>query len=226
MSPSIVSRRVVATTISSSALLPPTTLYANSVNVPNSYFACFVCPGTASFVPPFTSSLSTSMSEIADLSAHDQLTSRFARYMMPASWKRQNASTTAREHIASIVKRSRDQSTLEPSVRIWWQMCEPNFAFHSHTRSRNLSRPRSWRVRRSSFLSIFSTTDCVAMPAWSVPGTYSVVSPRMRCQRVSVSSIAAVSACPMCSEPVTFGGGITITNFLSASTGPRVLSAE
>ena len=52
----------------------------------------------------------------------------------------------------------------------------------------------------------------VAMPAWSVPGTQRVWWPSMRCQRVRQSSMAVVSAWPRCSEPVTFGGGITITN--------------
>jgi hypothetical protein len=30
-------------------------------------------------------------------------------------------------------------------------------------------RPRSWRVFFSCFNNIFSTTDCVAIPAWSMP---------------------------------------------------------
>lgn len=31
-----------------------------------------------------------------------------------------------------------------------------------------------------------------------------------------VSCMAAVRACPMCNDPVTFGGGMTITNFSSS----------
>ena len=46
-------------------------------------------------------------------------------------------------------------------------------AFHSHTRSMNFSRPRSCRVS-PSLASSRSTTFCVAMPAWSLPGTHSV----------------------------------------------------
>lgn len=34
---------------------------------------------------------------------------------------------------------------------------------------------------------------------------------------VSVSSTAAVKACPRCNDPVTFGGGMTMTNFSSSS---------
>src|SRR5467141_973863 len=37
----------------------------------------------------------------------------------------------------------------------------------------------------------------------------------MRCQRVKISISVWSIMCPMCSEPVTFGGGITIEN-----TGP------
>jgi len=32
----------------------------------------------------------------------------------------------------------------------------------------------------------------------------------MRRQRVKMSSMVCPRACPMCSEPVTFGGGMTI----------------
>lgn len=50
-------------------------------------------------------------------------------------------------------------------------------------------------------------------PTWGVAAG---VSPRCRPgahQRVRQSSIAVVRAWPRCSEPVTFGGGITMTNF-------------
>ena len=51
----------------------------------------------------------------------------------------------------------------------------PYCSFQAQTCSRNLSRPRSWRESGGVPLaSCFSTTDCVAMPAWSVPGTYNV----------------------------------------------------
>src|SRR5260370_39403657 len=41
-----------------------------------------------------------------------------------------------------------------------------------------------------------------------MPGVQSVLNPRIRCQRVSTSSMVVMSACPMWSAPVTFGGGI------------------
>jgi hypothetical protein len=78
-----------------------------------------------------------------------------------------------------MVKRSRDQSGEVPRRRIWRVMVLPEYSFHSQTFSRNFSRPRSWREMPwpSSWR---STTICVAMPAWSVPGCHSVLSPRMR----------------------------------------------
>src|SRR5271154_1587367 len=48
------------------------------------------------------------------------------------------------------------------------------------------------------------------MPAWSVPGRYSVLNPRMRCQRVRMSISVWSSMWPRCSEPVTLGGGMTM----------------
>ena len=57
-----------------------------------------------------------------------------------------------------------------------------------------------------------STTICVAMPAWSRPGSQSVSKPLMRFQRTITSCSVLVNAWPMCSEPVTLGGGITTQN--------------
>ena len=80
---------------------------------------------------------------------------------------------------------------------------------HSQTFSTNGSRPRSWREMPSA-LSVFSTTDCVAMPAWSVPRIHLTRRPSMRRLRAIASWIVPLSAWPMCSEPVTLGGGIAI----------------
>ena len=57
-----------------------------------------------------------------------------------------------------------------------------------------------------------STTIWVAMPAWSVPGSHSAALPRIRWKRISTSCRVLFSAWPMCSEPVTFGGGMTMAN--------------
>ncbi len=86
----------------------------------------------------------------------------------------------------------------------------PYSCSHSQTRSTKASRPSSSRDV-PSLRSSFSTTACVAMPAWSNPGCQSVLKPRIRCQRMSASWIDPLSACPMWSAPVTFGGGTAMT---------------
>jgi hypothetical protein len=88
-------------------------------------------------------------------------------------------------------------------------MVPPDSAFHFHTRSRNAVRPRSSLVL-PSFASWRSTTYCVAIPAWSVPGTHNALKPSIRFMRIMTSCSVLLSAWPMCSEPVTFGGGITM----------------
>ena len=108
-----------------------------------------------------------------------------------------------------MVNRSRDQSTLSPSRRIWPRILPPDSAFHCHTRSMNASRPRSCRDR-PCLPSSRSTTFWVAMPAWSMPGSHSVTYPCIRRRRISASISVWSSAWPMCREPVTFGGGITM----------------
>src|SRR6185436_11265283 len=89
-------------------------------------------------------------------------------------------------------------------------MMLPCLFFHSHTRSRNFSRPNSRRPIFSSFLIFFSTTTCVEIPAWSVPGSHNTSFPSIRALRARMSWIVLFSTWPMCKIPVTFGGGITI----------------
>jgi hypothetical protein len=88
-------------------------------------------------------------------------------------------------------------------------MVEPYWARHSQTRSANASRPSSSFVVPWS-ASAFSTTRWVAIPAWSVPKIHFARLPRMRATRMQRSWIEPFSAWPMCSEPVTFGGGTAI----------------
>ena len=107
-----------------------------------------------------------------------------------------------------MVKRSRLQSGESPSRRIWRTMVPPDCAFHSQTLATNASRPssrRPWLLPDAA--SWRSTTICVAMPAWSVPGCQSTSWPRMRWKRTSVSWMVWSSAWPMCRLPVTLGGG-------------------
>ena len=82
----------------------------------------------------------------------------------------------------------------------------PYCSFQHQTRFKNASRPSLWREVFSS-ASWRSTIIWVAMPAWSVPGTQRVRSPRMRCQRARMSISVWLSMWPMCSRPVTLGGG-------------------
>src|SRR3954449_10012630 len=91
---------------------------------------------------------------------------------------------------------------------------EPYCSRQRHTRSMNASRPIASR-ELPSLRSSFSTWVCVAMPAWSVPRIHFVRLPRMRLRRISASWTEPLSACPMCSAPVTFGGGIAIEKFSS-----------
>ena len=66
---------------------------------------------------------------------------------------------------------------------------------------------------------ILSRTNWAAMDAWSTPGTHSVSSPRMRWYRMRTSCAVTNRAWPVCSEPVTLGGGMVITNRSAPSGG-------
>ena len=82
-----------------------------------------------------------------------------------------------------MVKRSRDQSQEAPRRFSWLTMVPPLSAFHVQTFSTNFSRPSSRRSGCWRSSSWRSTTICVAMPAWSVPGCHSTSLPRMRSKR-------------------------------------------
>ncbi len=115
-----------------------------------------------------------------------------------------------------MVKRSRGQSSEAPRRRSWRVIPPPDSSFHCHTRSIKASRPISCRVVLPSAASVRSTTICVAMPAWSVPGCQSVSNPCILFHRIRVSCNVMVNAWPIWSVPVTLGGGIMIVKgFLS-----------
>ena len=94
----------------------------------------------------------------------------------------------------------------------------PDSSRQLQTRRTNSSRPSSSRVRFMR-ASMRSTTFWVAMPAWSVPQIQSALRPCMRRSRMMTSCIEPLSAWPMCSEPVTFGGGTATTNGSPGSPG-------
>ncbi len=106
-----------------------------------------------------------------------------------------------------MVKRCRSKSSEKPSAFICSRMRPPYFSFHCHTRSRNFSRPTSWRDFCSRRIRSRSTSIWVAMPAWSMPGIHMALAPCMRRQRMRMSWMVPPRAWPMCSEPVTLGGG-------------------
>src|ERR1700733_1851871 len=118
-----------------------------------------------------------------------------------------------------MVKYSRLQSTLVPSRFIWSRIAPPYRLFPSPTRFTNASRPISCRVLPSA-VSARSTSICVAIPAWSVPGTHSAVSPNILCQRIIMSDSACSNMCPMCRNPVTLGGGSSMVNFFVVACVP------
>ena len=108
---------------------------------------------------------------------------------------------------ASMVKRSRVQSSEKPIRRSCWRILPPLCSFHSR-RAPRTPRGRGPPCVFPSFASWRSTTICVAMPAWSRPGSQSASKPLMRFQRTITSCSVCVNAWPMCSEPVTLGGGM------------------
>ena len=60
------------------------------------------------------------------------------------------------------------------------------------------------------------------MPAWSVPGSQSASKPHIRFQRVRMSWSVLFKQWPMWSEPVTFGGGMTMTKGCLVEAGLAV----
>ena len=128
-----------------------------------------------------------------------------------ASWKLPSSPTGA-PGAPDMVKALRDQSSDAPSRFSWPMMVPPDSCFHAQTFCRNASRPISRRPGSCRSAMRRSTTIWVAMPAWSCPGCHSVSCPCIRCQRTRMSCSVLLSAWPICSEPVTFGGGITTEN--------------
>src|SRR6266513_3027012 len=128
----------------------------------------------------------------------------------PSSHSRTNTSRTAREYASSSVKRVRLQSHEQPITLSCSRIVLPVSRTNAHTRSTNLSRPRSNRVLPSLATSR-STTFWVAIPAWSVAGSHSASRPRMRSKRINTSWITLLRPWPVWRIAVMLGGGVTIT---------------
>ena len=90
----------------------------------------------------------------------------------------------------------------------------PYCSFHCHARATNASRPSASRL--VPFLRELLLDDVLRRDAGVVGARAGRArrGPRMRSNRMITSCSVLLSACPMWSAPVTFGGGITITNGL------------
>ena len=103
------------------------------------------------------------------------------------------------------------RSTDAPIRLVWSSIVDLEWFTRFHTFPRNLSLPISLLLIHFS-ASWRSTTTCVEIPAWSVPGTRRVSYPCIRWYLTIVSSTANISACHRCRYQVTFGGGIDMVN--------------
>ena len=138
-----------------------------------------------------------------------QLTIRIPRYMSPFRYRSQNTCITDLERTSSIVNAVRSQSQEQPSFLSCSSIMPPCRCVHSQAWCRNSSRLRSFLAIPSE-ASLATTFASVAILAWSVPGTQQAFLPCIRALRTSTSCMVLLSMCPICSTPVTLGGGITI----------------
>lgn len=81
-----------------------------------------------------------------------------------------------------------------------------------HISSKNATLHRSSLIFFASRHKLRSTTTCVDIPAWSVPGIHTTRLPCKRAYLTIASSTASMTACHKCKSPVTFGGGSGTTN--------------
>ena len=190
VSPNIVSGLVVATVI-----VPEPSL--------SGYFKYHILPST--------SRITTSSSAMAVFVFGSQFTRRRPRSIKPSLNSLKNPSRTPAAHTGSMVKRVRSKSHEQPMATSCSKITRSYSSFHACTCATNSSRVKSVRFLPCS-ASRRSTTVCVAIPAWSVPGIHKTSRPRMRACRANVSCNVLLSACPKCSAAVTLGGGINIVN--------------
>ena len=165
VSPSIVSGLVVATItyLSESFIL---------------YLMCHKCE--------FSSSYSTSASDIDVWQEGHQLIILFPLYINPSSYNLTNCSKTALDNPSSKVNLLFSQSQEQPSFLCCFCIVSPNSFVQSHALFKNPSLPTSSLLKPSFF--IFSTTfTSVAIAAWSVPGSHKVLYPCILLNLISIS---------------------------------------
>ena len=129
--------------------------------------------------------------------------------MSPFLYRSQNTLITALLRVSSIVNAVRSQSQEQPSLRSCLRMMPPCSSVQSHACFKNSSRVKSLLLIPCSLRRLI-TFASVAIEAWSVPGTQHAFLPSKRARRTNISCIVSLSTCPMCSTPVTLGGGITM----------------
>ena len=130
-------------------------------------------------------------------------------YISHLLYKSQNTCSTVLFNHSSNVNLSLLQSVLAHISLIWLVIFFWYSSFHFHTSSRNFSL-HNHVLLIHSFISFFSTTVCVEIPAWSVPGIHKVSSHFNLWYLTIISSRAKVRECPIWRFQVTFGGGIGI----------------
>ena len=108
-----------------------------------------------------------------------------------------------------MVNRSRLQSQEQPRRLSWLIIGPPDSAFHCQTRSMKASRPKVVAILPLGGqhpLHDILGGDAGMVGARHPQGIVAL----HRLQRTRISWRVLFRACPMCSEPVTFGGGMTM----------------
>ena len=127
--------------------------------------------------------------------------------LMTASWKLPSSPAGA-PGAPDMVKALRDQSQEAPRRFSWSMIVPPDLRLplpdlREERLAPHLAAAPVARLRQ------LALDDHLRRDAGMVlPGCQSVSKPRIRCQRTRMSCSVLLKAWPMCSEPVTFGGGI------------------
>ena len=145
---------------------------------------------------PFSSLYSTSRSDIAVLSFGSQFTMYGALYIRPSLYSFEKASLTALANPSSSVNLCLVQSQEAPIVSICFFIVSLATGTHSQTFSINFSLPSSNLFIPFSS-SCFVTTHCVAIPAWSNPGSQRVLNPFILLYLIDISCSVILRACPI-----------------------------
>ena len=117
-----------------------------------------------------------------------------------------------------MVKRSRDQSQEAPRRFSWLMIVPPDSSFHCPDALDEFLAAERAAVRLLPLHQLALDHHLRGDAGMVGAGLPEHVRPRMRSKRTSMSCSVLLSAWPICSEPVTFGGGMTM------AIGPRALA--